>query len=195
MPPDSDAELMMKVRRGNRAAFEVLVVKYQKSVINTIYRSINDPIEAEDLAQNVFVQVWKSRARYKPTAKFSTWLFTIARNMCLNELRRRTRHQADSLDKPIGDSLEASEQHVQVADLTAKSAADETLREELYRRIDAALLSLPETQRTAMMLLRHHNMPYEQIAKVLRCSLSATKSIIHRARESLRADLKPYLRL
>lgn len=195
MTLDPDAELMMKVRRrGNRVAFETLVVKYQKSVINTIYRSLNDPTEAEDLAQNVFVQIWKTRGRYKPSAKFSTWLFTIARNMCLNELRRRARHPADSLDKPVGDSLEGTEQQMQVADIRVKAPDEETLREELHKRIAVALQSLPEAQRTAMLLIRHHNMPYEDIAKVLKCSLSATKSIIHRARETLRVQLKPYLR-
>jgi RNA polymerase sigma-70 factor (ECF subfamily) len=194
MPLDPDAELMMRVRRGNRAAFEALVVKYQRSVINTVFRSINDPAEAEDLAQNVFVQVWKTRSRYKPSAKFSTWLFTIVRNMCLNELRRRIRHPADSLDKTIPDATDATEHQIQVADRTVKSPAEETLRAELHARINAALATLPEAQRTAMMLIRYHNMPYEDIAKVLRCSLSATKSIIHRARETLRAQLKPYLR-
>lgn len=191
---DPDTELMLKVRRGNRVAFEALVVKYQRPVINTIYRSIGDAAEAEDLAQNVFVQVWKSRGRYLPTAKFSTWLFTIARNMCLNEVRRRARHPADSLDKPVTDAAEGSESVWQVPDQQAKPASEEALAAELRKRVDVALAALPETQRTAMLLLRHQNMAYEDIAKVMRCSLSATKSIIHRARAILRDQLKPYLR-
>jgi len=194
MPFDPDTELMLKVRRGNRAAFEALVVKYQRPVINTIYRSIGDPAEAEDLAQNVFVQVWKFRGRYKPTAKFSTWLFTIARNICLNEVRRRSRHAADSLDKPVTDATDGNESPQQISDPHAKPPSEVALAAELRRRVDAALADLPEAQRTAMLLLRHQNMPYEEIAKVMRCSLSATKSLIHRARTILRDQLKPYLR-
>jgi RNA polymerase sigma-70 factor (ECF subfamily) len=194
MPFDPDTELMLKVRRSNRAAFEALVVKYQRPVINTIYRSVGDLTEAEDLAQNVFVQVWKVRGRYKPTAKFSTWLFTIVRNICLNEVRRRARHPTDSLDKPVTDATDGNETPWQVPDPHAKPPSDETLDAELRRRVDAALSALPEAQRTAMLLLRHQNMPYEEIAKVMRCSLSATKSLIHRARTLLRDQLKPYLR-
>ncbi len=190
---DPDTELMLKVRRDDRAAFETLVVKYQRPVLNMIYRSISDPTEAEDLSQNVFVQVWKSRGRYKPSAKFSTWLFTIARNMCLNEVRRRARHPADSLDKPLTDATDGNESVWQVPDPGAKSPVENALSAELHRRVDAALAALPEDQRTALLLLRHHHMPYEEIAKVLRCSLSATKSIIHRARATLRDQLKPYL--
>ncbi|MBI5395273.1 MAG: sigma-70 family RNA polymerase sigma factor [Verrucomicrobia bacterium] len=194
MPLDPDAELMVKVRRGSRAAFETLMTKYHKPVINMIFQSISDPVEAEDLAQNVFLQIWKTRSRYKPTAKFSTWLFTIARNMCLNEVRRRARHRAESLDQPPKETADGTEQPLQVADPTAMSADDAALRGELHKQVEAALRTLPEVQRTAMMLLRHKEMPYEDIAKVLGCSLSATKSIIHRARETLRARLKPYLR-
>jgi RNA polymerase sigma-70 factor (ECF subfamily) len=194
MPFDPDTELMLKVRRGNAAAFETLVIKYQRPVINTVYRSVGDLTEAEDLAQNVFVQVWKVRNRYKPTAKFSTWLFTIVRNICLNEVRRRARHPTDSLDKPMTNADDGSETPWQVPDPHAKPPSNETLDAELRRRVDAALSSLPEAQRTAMLLLRHQNMPYEEIAKVMRCSLSATKSLIHRARTLLRDQLKPYLR-
>ncbi len=194
MPLDPDAELMLKVRRGNRAAFETLVTKFQKPVINMIFQSISDPIEAEDLTQNVFVQVWKTRSRYKPTAKFSTWLFAIARNMCLNEARRRARHRAESLDQAPKEGADGMEQPLQVADRAALPADDAALRCELHRQVEAALRMLPEVQRTAMMLLRHKEMPYEDIAKVLGCSLSATKSIIHRARVTLRIRLKPYLR-
>src|ERR1700734_2217233 len=96
---DPDAALMLRVKRGDRAAFTELVEKYKQPVMNFVYRSLRDEIEAEDLAQNVFLQVFKSRARYKQTAKFSTWLFTIARNLCLNKLRRRSRHPAESLEE------------------------------------------------------------------------------------------------
>ena len=95
---DPDAALMLRVKQGDMAAFTELVEKYKQPIMNLAYRTVRDMTEAEDLAQNVFVQVYKSAARYKSTAKFSTWLFTIARNLCLNEIRRRSRHPADSMD-------------------------------------------------------------------------------------------------
>ena len=101
LQPDPDAVLMLRVKRGDRAAFTGLVQKYKQPVLNFVHRSLRDEAEAEDVAQNVFLQVYKSRARYERTAKFSTWLFTIARNLCLNEIRRRSRHPAESLRKPI----------------------------------------------------------------------------------------------
>src|ERR1017187_10875286 len=93
---DPDAALMFRVKRGDRAAFAELVEKYKQPVMNLVYRTLRDETEAEDLAQNVFLQVYKSAKRYESRAKFSTWLFTIARNLCLNEIRRRSRHPSDS---------------------------------------------------------------------------------------------------
>ena len=97
--PDPDAALMLRVKRGDRAAFVALVEKYKQPLHNFIHRTLRDEAEAEDLAQNVFLQVYKSRDRYERTAKFSTWLFTIARNLCLNEIRRRSRHPAEALEE------------------------------------------------------------------------------------------------
>ena len=96
--PDTDAALMLRVKQGDTAAFTELVEKYKQPVTNMIYRTLRDATEAEDLAQNVFIQVYKSAHRYRISAKFSTWLFTIARNLCLNEIRRRSRHPAESID-------------------------------------------------------------------------------------------------
>ena len=95
---DPDAALMILVKQGDSRAFAELVDKYKQPVMNLAYRMLRDATEAEDLAQNVFVQVYKSARRYEASSKFSTWLFTIARNLCLNEIRRRSRHPADSLD-------------------------------------------------------------------------------------------------
>jgi len=97
---DPDTLLMLRVKRGDRDSFTELVERWKHPVIGFIYRTLPDPDEAEDLAQATFVQLWKTAARYQPTARFSTFLFTIARNLCLNEIRRRVRHPADSLDEP-----------------------------------------------------------------------------------------------
>ena len=98
-PVDPDAALMLLVKQGDRDAFEALVEKYKQPVMNLVYRTLSDGTEAEDLAQHVFLQVYKSAHRYEVSAKFSTWIFTIARNLCLNEIRRRSRHQAESIDQ------------------------------------------------------------------------------------------------
>src|ERR1051325_8105221 len=189
---DPDAALMLRVKQGDRDAFTLLVEKYKQPVMNMVARTLRDPIEAEDLAQNVFVQVFKSAARYQCKAKFSTWLFTIARNLCLNEIRRRSRHPAESLDAPHPDK-EAQPQH-QIEDVKNFSPPDSLLHGELALKIEEALADLPENQRTAILLCRQDELSYEEIAEVLGCSLSATKSLIHRGRETLKEKLKPYLR-
>ena len=189
---DPDAALMLRVKRGDRAAFAELVDKYKQPVMNFIFRSLRDEAESEDLAQNVFLQVYKSRARYKQTAKFSTWLFTIARNLCLNELRRRSRHPAESLEETHPENEEQPPK--QYEDKSQLAAPDEVLHGELAEKIEEALAELPENQRSAILLCRQDDLSYEEIAKVLRTSLSATKSLIHRGREALKEKLKPYLK-
>ena len=183
---------MLRVKRGDRAAFAELVEKYKQPVMNFIFRSLRDEAESEDLAQNVFVQVWKSRARYRRTAKFSTWLFTIARNLCLNEIRRRSRHPAESLEETHAEHDDLPSR--QFEDKSQLAAPEKLLHVELARKIEEALAELPENQRSAILLCRQDELSYDEIAKVLRCSLSATKSLIHRGRETLKEKLKPYLK-
>jgi RNA polymerase sigma-70 factor (ECF subfamily) len=190
--PDPDAALMLRVQRGDDAAFAELVDKYKQPVMNLACRMLRDATEAEDLAQNVFVQAYKSAPRYRASARFSTWLFTIARNLCLNEIRRRSRHPADSLDATRPDAEEQPAR--QVEDKRTALPAEQLLEGELAGKIEEALAALPEIQRTAILLCRGDELGYEDIAGVLGCSLSATKSIIHRGREALKQKLKPYLR-
>jgi RNA polymerase sigma-70 factor (ECF subfamily) len=189
--PDPDAVLMLRVKRGDRAAFAGLVDKYRQPVLNFIYRTLRDETEAEDLAQNVFLQVYKSRSRYRRTAKFSTWLFTIARNLCLNELRRRSRHPAESIEETHTDNEEQPQR--QYEDKSQMAPPEKLLHGELAQKIEEALAELPENQRSAILLCRQDELSYEEIAEVLDCSLSATKSLIHRGRETLKEKLKRYL--
>jgi RNA polymerase sigma-70 factor, ECF subfamily len=188
---DPDAALMMRVREGDLEAFEALVEKFKQPVYNLVCRTLHDPTEAEDVSQNVFVQVYKSAARYRVTARFSTWLFTIARNLCLNELRRRSRHPADSLEQ--AGSPEENPAGWQFEDVKAIHPTDLVLRGELEAKVQEAIDALPEKQRIALLLCREEELSYEDIGEVLGCSLSATKSLIHRARETLKSQLKPYL--
>lgn len=192
--PDADAALMLRVKEEGPEGAEALrelVQRWQQPVMNFIYRTLPDLSEAEDLTQAVFVQLWRSAGRYEPSARFSTFLFTIARNLTLNELRRRSRHPADSIDHAHPED----EAHPlrQYADPGAVGADHAATRSELQAKVEAALADLPEKQRTALVLCREGELSYEEIAQVLGTSLQATKSLIHRAREVLKARLKPYL--
>ena len=189
---DPDAALMLRVKQGDTEAFAELVDKYKQPVTNVAARMLRDPIEAEDLAQNVFIQVYKSAGRYRVASKFSTWLFTIVRNLCLNEIRRRSRHPADSMD--AGHPEQEDKPWHQFEDKKSAAPPESLLRGELEAKIEEALAELPENQRMAMVLCRQDELSYEQIAEVLECSLPATKSLIHRARETLKEKLKPYLK-
>jgi RNA polymerase sigma-70 factor, ECF subfamily len=188
---DPDAALMLRVKQGDTAAFTELVDKYKQPVMNVAYRMLRDATEAEDLAQTVFVQVFKAADRYRVSSKFSTWLFTIARNLCLNEIRRRSRHTADSMDMPYAEQ-EDQPLH-QFEDKRTASPPERLLQGELEDKIEQVLAELPENQRLAIVLCRQEELSYEEIAGVLGCSVSATKSLIHRGRETLKQKLKPYL--
>ncbi|MCX7887625.1 MAG: RNA polymerase sigma factor [Verrucomicrobiae bacterium] len=189
---DSDAHLMERVRRGDREAFRELLERHHRAVLQTIYRAIGDHWEAEDLAQRVFLQVWRSARRYKPTAKFTTWLFTIVHNTILNERRRRARRGADSLDSLLATSEETSTPPCQFADGASPDPAQAAAERELQARILAAIQRLPDHQRIAVLLCRFEGFSYEEIAKVLRCSVPAVKSLLHRARENLKEQLRGY---
>lgn len=189
---DSDTDLMIRVREGDRDAFELLVFRYRQGVLNFVHRTLRDATEAEDVAQHTFVQVWKAAHRYQASARFSTWLFTIARNLCLNEIRRRSRHPADSLDAIDGEREDQAPR--QFADTGALMPPDALAEVELREKVQEAIDGLPENQRTALLLCREEELSYEEIAEVLGTSISATKSLIFRGRETLKQRLKPYIK-
>ncbi len=180
---ESDAGLMQRTATGDNEAFRRLVERYQRPVINTIYRAIGDRWEAEDLAQRVFLQVYRAAPRYRAKARFTTWLFTIVHNTIRNEYRRRSRHPAASLE-------ELQENTPAVADPAGTDPAETAAVNELRERIQAAIADLPAPQRTAVILCRFQGSSYEEIAAVLGCSVSAVKSLLHRARVTLKDQLK-----
>ena len=182
-----DVEWMRLAAAGDMEAFERLVESHQMRIIGTVAKMLGDDTDAEDIAQQVFLRVWKSAPRYQPTAKFTTWLFKITRNLVFNELRRRKRHPVKPLEK------EQEEHHFQAVDLRTPAPDATMLDEEMQRAIQAAIDSLPEAQRMAIVLRRYEEMPYDEIGEVLGLSVPAVKSVLFRARADLREKLRRYL--
>ena len=184
---DKDVRLMQLVRAGDTVAFEELVERHQRLVTGTVARMLGNNSEVEDIAQQVFVRVWKSAKRYVPRAKFTTWLLKITRNLVFNELRRRSRHS----QLPLHVESEEEERPIKDERATAPDAL--LLEQELQCAIETAVAQLPETQRMAVTLRRYHELSYEEIADVLGQSVPAVKSLLFRARSELRIRLSRYL--
>ncbi|MGZ5023597.1 MAG: RNA polymerase sigma factor [Chthoniobacterales bacterium] len=182
-----DVRLMALVGAGEMTAFEQLVEKHQALVAGTVGRMLGSNSEVEDVAQQVFLRVWKSARRYQPRAKFTTWLLKITRNLVFNELRRRKRHAAI----PLQGETEGEE--MQLKDERESTPDASLLESELQGAIESAIADLPETQRMAVVLRRYEELSYEQIADVLDQSVPAVKSLLFRARSELRQKLRIYL--
>ena len=184
---EENVRLMMQVRDGDMRAFERLMELNQRAVIGTVARMLNNVDDAHDIAQQVFVRVWRSAERYEPSAKFTTWLFTITRNLVFNEMRRRSRKRELSLEAQVE---EHHRDHAAPQRNNPDAAAQQT---ELELAIDRAIRSLPDKQRLAVSLRRYEDMPYEEICEILGMSLSAVKSLLFRARNDLKEKLAGYL--
>jgi RNA polymerase sigma-70 factor (ECF subfamily) len=181
---DLDTELMVRVKEGDGASFGVLLEKHRSPVVHFLYRMVQNHAVAEELAQEVFLRVYRSRGTYEPTAKFTTWLFRIATHLALNALRDgknerlQERLDDDSSDMPVrqvSDHRPSVEQR-----MVYQAKLDEVRR---------AIAALPEKQRAAVLMHKYEEMEYAQIARVLSCSESAVKSLLFRAYETLRARL------
>jgi RNA polymerase sigma-70 factor, ECF subfamily len=187
-PEDAeDVRLMALAGAGDTAAFEQLVERHQRLVVGTVGRMLGGQSDAEDIAQQVFVRVWKNAKRYVPQAKFTTWLLQITRNLVFNELRRRSRHPQVPLQG------ETDEEERPLKDEAAIAPDASLLTAELQKAVDAAIARLPEAQRMAVILRRYEELSYEEIAETLDQSVSAVKSLLFRARTELRENLKQYL--
>ena len=187
----SDAEMMLRVKSGDDSAFDYLVQKYRRPMISFMYRMAHNSAAAEDLAQEVFLRVYRSRANYEPSAKFSTWLYRIATNLGVNHARD-TRHERPenitNLDEPDAETG-------QTLDLADKvpNIEEQILRRERLTAIRQKVESLPERQKMAVLMHKYQQMDYKQIAEVLKLSESATKSLLFRAYETLRTQLKEFI--
>jgi RNA polymerase sigma-70 factor (ECF subfamily) len=187
----SDAEMMLRVKAGDDSAFDYLVQKYRRPIISFMYRMSHNAAAAEDLAQEVFLRVYRSRERYEPSAKFSTWLYRIATNLGVNHARD-TRHERP---ENVTNLDEADTETGQTPDLADKAPniEEEILRRERLAAIRKTVEALPERQRMAVLMHKYQQMDYKQIAEVLKLSESATKSLLFRAYETLRTQLKQFV--
>ena len=192
----TDVQLMLDVKAGDEQSFALLLHRYRTPLVNFLYRMVRNREQAEDLAQEVFIRVYRARADYVPSAKFTTWLFRIATNLALNSVRD-TRHQRMevSLDAPVTvDSEEGDERPLDVAEKNPN--IEEHLVQEVQREmIRHAIDKLPEKQRAAVLLHKYQDLDYGEISKILSCSESALKSLLFRAYETLRVELAPLVAL
>lgn len=182
-----DHALMARVAEGDHRAFRQLVERHQDSVVGTVTKMLGNTSDSEDIAQMVFIRVWKHARRYKPDNKFTTYLYTIVRHLVYNESRRRTRKRTVSADQ------REDEHHLQHPSDPAAQPDATLLDTELRAAIDTAIESLPENQRLAVVLRRYENLPYEEIAEVLATSVPSVKSLLFRARTTLRESLSKYM--
>jgi RNA polymerase sigma-70 factor, ECF subfamily len=189
-----DKTLMLRIAEGDDEALRDLIEKHQGAVYGTISKMLGDPIEAQDLAQQVFVRVYRAAGSYRATAQFKTWIFTIVRNLVFNEHRRRSRATLISLYPPENEqNFAGNSPGLDLPDLANKTPGEDLLQQEMLRKIDEAILGLPEQQRLAIVLRRYDEFSYDQIAEILKTSVPATKSLLFRARETLRVVLQDYL--
>jgi RNA polymerase sigma-70 factor (ECF subfamily) len=182
-----DVRLMRLVARGDTSAFEEVIERHQALVAGTAARMLGSNSDVEDIAQQVFIRVWKSARRYVPRAKFTTWLLKITRNLVFNELRRAKRRAQLPLQSDPGA------EEIPLKDETNPAPDASLLEDELQRAIEEAIMQLPESQRMALVLRRYEQLSYDQIAEVLDLSVPAVKSVLFRARTELRSRLSKYL--
>ena len=187
----TDADMMLRVKAGDDSAFDYLVQKYRRAMVNFMYRMAHNAAVAEDLAQEVFLRVYRSRGSYEASAKFTTWLYRIATNLAVNHARDTRRERPEnmvSLDEPdeeTGTTMDVPDSSMNVE--------ENLVRRERLQAIRNTVQQLPERQRMAVIMHKYQQMEYKQIAEVLKLSESATKSLLFRAYESLREQLKSYI--
>jgi RNA polymerase sigma-70 factor (ECF subfamily) len=181
---DLDTELMVRVKEGDGASFGVLLEKHRSPVVHFLYRMVQNHAVAEELAQEVFLRVYRSRSTYEPTAKFTTWLFRIATHLALNALR-------DGKNERLQERLDDDTSDMPVRQVSDRrpSVEQRMVHQAKLDEVRRAIAALPEKQRAAVLMHKYEEMEYTQIARVLSCSESAVKSLLFRAYETLRARL------
>jgi RNA polymerase sigma-70 factor (ECF subfamily) len=187
----TDAEIMLRVKAGDESAFNFLVQKYRRPLVSFMYRMARNTAAAEDLAQEVFLRVYRSRQTYEASAKFTTWLYRIATNLAVNHARD-TRKDRPEVTVSLDEADEETGTTMDVPDATI-TAEEGLVRRERMLAIRSKVEALPERQRLAVIMHKYQQMDYKQIAEVLKLSESATKSLLFRAYESLREQLREFV--
>jgi RNA polymerase sigma-70 factor, ECF subfamily len=188
---DPDAEVMLRAKAGDPSAFNYLVQKYRRPMVSFMFRMARNAAAAEDLAQEVFLRVYRSRENYEASAKFTTWLYRIATNLAVNHARD-TRHERPEVQVSLDEPDEESGTTLELPDGTL-NAEQQIVRRERMQAIRMKVEGLPEQQRLAVIMHKYQQMDYKQIAEVLKKSESATKSLLFRAYETLREQLKEFI--
>ena len=186
----SDVQLMLGVKQGDEASFELLLQRYRRPLCHFLNRMVRDAAQAEDLAQEVFIRVYRARRDYEPSAKFTTWMFRIATNLALNALRDGRHRQAELSIDATTEGEDGSEMAVEVAD-GAPVIEQQLVERDRVAVVRRAIFALPEKQRAAVLLHKYQELDYDEIARILGCSVSALKSLLFRAYEALRVELAP----
>ena len=189
--PQTDADVMLRVKAGDQSAFDYLVQKYRRPMVSFMYRMARNSAAAEDLAQEVFLRVYRSRESYEPSAKFTTWLYRIATNLAVNHARD-TRHERPEVQVSLDEPDEDTGTTWELPD-AAMNAEQMIVRRERMLAIRQKVEALPEQQKLAVIMHKYQQMDYKQIADVLKKSESATKSLLFRAYETLREQLKEFI--
>jgi RNA polymerase sigma-70 factor (ECF subfamily) len=193
---DPDVRTMLRFQRGDDRAFDELVLRHQRSVVNLTYRYVCDPGAAEDLAQEVFLRVYNARATYRPEAKFTTWLYRIAANLCLNELRDREKYRPIPLSVTARAAADGSADQppIPLDPGVAAPPFGAIEQDDLRRVVTTAVRDLPPQQRMAVLLLRWHGCSYQEIAGAMDTTVKAVKSLLSRAKENLKTKLQRHVR-
>ena len=189
---DPDVALMLRLQAGDQAAFQDLFQKFSPRVLQYARRLVGSEARAEEVTQDVFVQVFRFRQRYRPESRFSTWLFTIATNLCLNEIRRPERRLRVDLWQRRGEDEDRRE-GPQLPDPAAATPEEGASSRELARQLEAAVEELPPKQRAALLLSRVDGLAYRDVAEALGCTEGAVKALLFRATQSLKRTLREYL--
>ena len=196
MALETDAELMLRVKAGDEASFDILLEKYRTPVVKFIQRMVQNSAAAEELAQDVFLRVYRAREGYEPSARFTTWLFRIATHIALNALRDgRKERNVQSLDAGYSGAGNPNgvqdDSPIEVGD-TRATIEEYLVESSEVREIRGAVMALPGKQRAAVLMHKYHELDYKQIADALGCSESAVKSLLFRAYETLREKLSRF---